>query len=141
MEEKRGRLMFRKNDPKQQQGKVIDIESGMEGDLKFSTPVNLKINSRFEGTLETKGTLTIGEKADIKTKAIKGEDITIFGKVEGNIVSSKRLVLIPPAKVIGNVKTPILVVNEGAVLKGDCQMPSEAEKSIDREGNKKKRKK
>lgn len=132
--------MFRKNKPKPQ-GKIIDIESGMEGDLKFSTPVNLKINSRFEGTLETKGTLTIGEKADIKTKAIKGEDITISGKVEGNIVSSKRLVLIPPAKVIGNVKTPILVVNEGAVLKGNCQMPIEAEKSTDREGNKKKRKK
>lgn len=128
--------MFRKNIPKEQ-GKIIDIESAMEGDFKFSTPVNLKINCKFEGTLETKGTLIIGEKADIKAKIIKGETITIFGKIEGDIVSSKRLELSPPAKVIGNVKAPILVINEGAMLKGKCQMPIEDEKSKPKKSSKK----
>ena len=129
--------MFRKNIPKVQ-GKIIDIESAIEGDFKFSTPVNLKINSKFEGTLETKGTLIIGEKADIKVKIIKGENITIFGKIKGDIVSSKRLELSPPAKVIGSVKAPVLVINEGAMLKGKCQMPIEDEKSEPKKHSKKK---
>ena len=130
--------MFKKKKPKKE-GRIIDIESGMEGDLKFNTPVNLRINSRFEGTLETKGILTIGEKADIKTKSIKGEDIAVSGKVEGNILSSKRLELFASAKVIGNIKAPILVVSEGAILKGNCQVPSEDEKSHAKESPKKKK--
>jgi len=135
--------MFKKNMPKEE-GKIIDIESGMKGNLKFNSSVNLKINSKFEGTLETKGILIIGEKADVKTKMIKGEDITIFGKVEGDVESSGRLMLGPPAKVIGNIKAPILVINEGAILRGNCQMPIEraieCEKSEFKESTKKKKK-
>ena len=130
--------MFKKKKPKKE-GKIINIESGMEGDLKFSTPVNLRINSRFEGTLETKGTLVIGEKADIKTKSIKGEDIAVSGKVEGDILSSERLELFASAKVIGNIKAPILVISEGAILKGNCQVPIEDEKSHAKESPKKKK--
>lgn len=132
--------MFKKSRIKKE-GKVIDIESGMEGNLKFSTPVNLKINSNFEGSLETKGTLIIGEKADIKAKIIKGEEMTISGKVQGDITSSKRLELTPTAKIIGNIKTPVLVVNEGAILKGKCEVPIEAEKSESKETPKSKKKK
>ena len=105
--------------------KVLDIEARMEGNLKFNTPTNLRINGNFVGELETKGTLTIGEKADVKAKIIKGENIIIAGKVSGNIISTKCLTLSSSAKVIGDIKAPLLVVNEGAILKGKCQMPIE----------------
>ena len=121
--------MFKRKDKpnieEKAQEKVIDIEARMEGNLKFNTPTNLRINGKFEGELETKGTLTIGEKADVKAKVIKGENIIISGKVSGNIVSSKRLKLSASAKVEGDIKTPILIINEGASLKGKCQMPIE----------------
>lgn len=133
--------MFKKGNKPKTEGKVIDIEAGVEGNLKFSTPVNLRISGKFDGELETKGTLTIGEKADVKAKIIKGEDITIAGKVRGDIVSSRRLELSSPAKVIGNVKAPILVIAEGAMLKGKCQMPIEEEKGEFKESSKKKQKK
>lgn len=133
--------MFKKNYRTKTKEKVIDIEAGMEGDLKFSTPVNLKISGKFEGTLDTKDTLAIGEKADVKVKIIRGENITIAGKARGEIVSSKRLELIPPAKVTGNVKAPILVINEGAMLKGKCQMPIEGEKDELKESPKRKKRK
>ena len=119
--------MFKKNKT-EEQNKTIEIEAGMEGNIKFSTPVNLKINSRFKGTLETKGTLIIGDKADIKAKYIKGEDIAIFGRVEGDVICSGRLTLSPPAKVIGNVQAPFLIIAEGALLKGNCEMPIKPEK-------------
>ncbi|NQU78745.1 polymer-forming cytoskeletal protein, partial [Candidatus Woesearchaeota archaeon] len=48
--------------------------------------------------------------------------------VKGNIVSSTRLELSATAKVTGNIKAPILIVNEGATLKGKCQVPAEDEK-------------
>lgn len=105
------------------EGKVIDIETGIEGNVKFSGPINLRINGKFEGELETKGILIIGENADVKAKIVKGDNITIAGRVKGDIICSTRLELSASAKVIGNVETPILVIAEGAQLKGDCQMP------------------
>ena len=75
--------MFKKND-KPKTDEVINIEAGMEGNLKFNNPINLRISGRFEGELETKGILTIGEKADVKAKIIKGDDIKIEGRVKGD---------------------------------------------------------
>jgi len=126
-----------KDDSRETEEKTIDIEAGMEGNIKFSSPINLRISGKFEGELDTRGVLIIGEKADVHATVIKGENITIAGKVRGDIVSSKRLELSSSAKVIGNIKTPLLIVNQGALLKGDCQMPVEEEKSEIKESLKK----
>ena len=45
---------------KENQGdKTVEIDAQMQGSLTFSDPVNLKINGQFQGSLDTKGTLTI----------------------------------------------------------------------------------
>ncbi len=127
--------MFKKNDSAQTDDKVINIEAGMQGNLKFTGPVNLRLNGDFEGDLEAKGILIIGEKADVKAKTVKGDTITIAGRVKGDIISTKRLELSASARVVGNVETPILVIAEGALLKGNCQMP--VDETV-KEGSKKK---
>jgi len=124
-----GESMFKKNDLPQTEDKTINIEAGMQGNLKFTGPVNLRLNGDFEGDLEARGVLIIGEKANVKAKTVKGDSITISGRVEGDIICSKRLELTASARVIGNVETPILVMAEGALLRGDCQMPVEAAES------------
>ena len=120
--------MFKKSNKPIGEGEIINIEAGIEGNVKFSGPVNLRLNGKFEGELETRGTLIIGEKADVKAKILKGDTITIAGRVKGDIISSKRLELAATARVIGNIETPLLLINEGAMLKGDCQMPVEEER-------------
>lgn len=131
--------MFKKNSWLKTSEEIINIETGMEGNVKFSGPVNLRISGKFEGELESKGLLIISEKADVKAKIIKGEEIRISGRVTGDIVSTKRLELSAPAKVIGNIKAPILVINEGAILKGGCQMPLKDDEIESKESSKKKK--
>lgn len=121
--------MFKKNGSLQTEDKTINIEAGMQGNLKFTGPVNLRINGNFEGELEAKGNLIIGENADVKAKIVKGDSITVSGRVEGNVICTKRLELSASARVIGNVEAPVLVIAEGALLKGDCQMPIETAES------------
>ena len=121
-------MFKKKSESRPKEDTFVDIKAGVEGNVKFSSPVNLRISGKFKGNLETMGILIIGEKAEVESKAIKGEDITIAGKVKGNIVSSIRLELSATAKVTGNIKAPILIVNEGATLKGKCQVPAEDEK-------------
>ena len=106
------------------QSKVLEVDASMAGSLTFKDPVNLQINGRFEGSLETKGTLLIGERAHVKA-TITGESVVVRGSVEGPITASQRLELQGGACVIGKVITPILVVQEGAVLHGQCDMRGE----------------
>ena len=101
--------------------KVLDVDASMQGSLVFKDPVNLRINGKFDGTLNTRGNLTIGENAAIKASII-GENVIVAGEVTGDISAKTSLKIIPPARVIGNVETPTLNIVEGAVLQGNCQM-------------------
>ena len=82
--------------------KVLDVDATMQGTLTFRDPVNLRINGSFEGSLDTKGSLTIGQNAVVKA-GIKGESIVVAGRVYGDIIAEKELKLIPPARVTGSV--------------------------------------
>lgn len=103
--------------------KILDVDASMQGSLIFRDPVNLKINGRFEGTLNTKGNLMIGEHAVVNAD-ITGDSIVIAGKTSGNVHALKELKLIAPACVVGDVRTPLLSVAEGAILEGTCRMLS-----------------
>ncbi len=101
--------------------KVLEVDASMQGSLSFKDPVNLKINGKFEGTLDTRGSLTIGENA-IVNATIRGDSIRIAGKVTGNITAQKEIRMVPPAEVIGDIRTPILEIQEGAIFQGRSQM-------------------
>lgn len=101
--------------------KILDVDARMQGTIIFKDPVNLRINGSFEGKLETCGSLTIGENANVRAD-IQGDRIVIAGKVTGNLVAAESISLIPPAVVQGNVRTPLLSIAEGAVLDGQLNM-------------------
>ena len=101
--------------------KVIEINAQMEGTLTFSDPVNLKIYGRYTGKLDTRGTLTIGQTAQVEAN-ILGENVIIAGKVKGNVTAKKMLVLMPTAVLHGDISTPKLNIVEGAIFQGRCHM-------------------
>ncbi len=106
---------------KETEEKMITVDSAMQGSLSFKEPVHLCVNGRFEGTLEVRGVLEIGEKA-IVDATINGDDILVSGKVKGEIVATRRIMLNDGAVVEGNIKTPTLSVMEGALFQGRCSM-------------------
>ncbi|MFA5060268.1 MAG: polymer-forming cytoskeletal protein [Candidatus Omnitrophota bacterium] len=108
-------------DRKDQGERIVEISAKMQGTLSFKDSVNLKITGRFEGTLETRGTLTIGETASVEAH-ITGENIVVAGKIKGDVTAKKMLVLMPTAVLNGNIATPKLNIVEGAIFHGKCQM-------------------
>ena len=106
---------------KETEEKMITVDSSMQGSLSFKDPVHLCINGKFEGTLEVKGMLEIGESAIVEA-TIAGDDIIVFGKVKGEVAASKRITLKSTAIVEGNLKTPLLAIAEGAIFQGKCSM-------------------
>ena len=116
----------KKQDANQQNdGKIMDVSASMKGTLRFDDPVNLRINGEFEGTLDTKGTLVVGSKANIKAN-ITVESISVAGVVDGDIKAFSGLTLDATARLTGDVETPRLSIAEGAVLNGRVQMKSGA---------------
>lgn len=105
----------------QSDNKMMDVSASMKGTLRFDDPVNLRINGEFEGTLDTKGTLVVGNKANIKAN-ITGEIISVAGTVDGDIRAFSSLTLDATARLTGDVETPKLSIAEGAVLNGRVQM-------------------
>jgi excisionase family DNA binding protein len=118
-------MMLGKN-RKREAEKVLDVDTSMQGTLIFKDSVNLRINGTFEGVLNTKGSLAIGEQAVVNAD-ITGESIVIAGKVSGNITALKDLKLIAPARVIGDIRTPSLSIAEGAIFDGTSRMLSKAD--------------
>jgi len=101
--------------------KIIEINAQMEGTLTFTDPVNLKIHGRYTGKLDTRGTLTIGSTSGVEANII-GENVIVAGKVKGNIIAKKMLVLMPSAVLHGDISTPKLNIVEGAIFQGRCHM-------------------
>ena len=99
----------------------IEVDASMTGTLAFKDPVNLQINGQFEGTLDTKGNLAIGQTAQVKA-TIHGEAITIAGTVTGSVVATSRVELLASARVTGKIACPRVVMHEGAVLHGTLEM-------------------
>lgn len=101
--------------------KILDVDASMQGTISFKDPVNLRINGSFEGKLDVRGNLTIGENARIKAN-INGDRIIVAGKVTGDIHATQSISVIAPAVIQGNLATPRLSVTEGAVLDGQLTM-------------------
>ena len=94
-------------------------DSRVTGQLSFQGAA--RIDGSVDGEIQCQGTLTIGEGADIRAK-VSGRVVILRGKVEGNVTAKERLELIAPARLIGNVDTPRLLVTEGVVFDGNCAM-------------------
>lgn len=79
------------------------------------------IDGTVEGTIELPDSdLTIGPNGNVKAN-IKARKITVFGRVTGKMFPSERIEILKTATVRGTVKTPRIVVEEGAVIHGKIE--------------------
>jgi len=101
--------------------KAIDVTASMQGTISFSDPVNLRIQGSFEGKLQAKGQLTVGEKAHVKAD-IEADRVTIAGKVEGKVMAREFLQVTSTGQCIGEITTSRLIVEEGGILQGKCRV-------------------
>jgi len=106
---------------RKEEEKVLDVTATMQGNMTFSDPVNLRISGKFEGNLSTRGKLTVGKNAEVIAD-ISGEDVTISGIVKGKIRAMEVLRFTSTAQVVGDIQTPKLSVEEGAIFRGKCKM-------------------
>ncbi len=94
-------------------------ELSLSGKLVFQGAV--RIDGKYEGEIEAKGTLIVGVDAVVQAK-IKVDKAIIMGEVRGTIDAREKVEIEGQGKVTGDIKTPKLVINEGALFEGSCIM-------------------
>ena len=79
---------------------------------------DLFVAGRFEGTIITAGALHIYPQGVVKGK-VKAKDLTVAGKIQGEIEVTNRLRVKNSANLEANINTRFLDWEEGAVLEGE----------------------
>jgi cytoskeletal protein CcmA (bactofilin family) len=104
------------------------LGKGTEFDGKLMFSGSVRIDGDFKGEiLGDGGTLVVGEGAKIEANIVV-DNLVVNGYVRGSIETKEKIEVYSTGKLLGNVKTSIFVIQEGAVFEGDCKMGSEPEK-------------
>jgi len=96
---------------------TIGENSFFEG--RFAVNGNLRIDGKFEGKTLNVDQLEIGPKAKVRTE-IYSSSVIVKGIVIGNINASRRILLLSTARVLGDIRTPELIIQDGVILEGKC---------------------
>ena len=91
----------------------------VEGDIQ--TTRDIRIDGTLVGTVRTNGRLILGPSSRVTGK-IKSPNIDVFGRMEGEVVSTGTVVLRAKSQVKGTITTETLVVEAGAIFNGESNM-------------------
>lgn len=102
---------------------IIGKDSTITGTIDVKGP--LRIDGKIKGQVISSDTVTVGAGGEVEAE-LNCRVATISGKVDGNIIASEKVELQAKAEITGDLKTKSLVIEQGAIFCGSCNMkPSE----------------
>lgn len=90
-----------------------------EGKLSFQGTV--RVDGSFKGEINSDGVLITGKDSKIEGLLNIGE-LSLFGNFVGDVHAKRRVVIYKGGVLSGNIYSPVLVLEEGAVLDGSVYM-------------------
>jgi cytoskeletal protein CcmA (bactofilin family) len=102
-----------------QSGAFLSQGVSIKGSVKFLNV--MFIDGKVKGTIDSTGTLTIGQHARIRGD-IRTKSVGVGGTVEGNIFATERCELQPGCTLRGDIQATWLVVNENATFLGNAKV-------------------
>lgn len=83
---------------------------------------DLYVDGDVEGTIELiQHKLTIGPNGKVHS-AIKAREVVVLGSIQGNVDASERIEIRKDAKLVGDIKTARIVIEDGAYFKGSIDI-------------------
>jgi len=103
---------------------TLGPETVFRGTLKFQH--SLRILGRCEGRIESPGALIIGRGAEVLAE-IKVGSLVLAGTVKGNVEALSQTEISSTGKLIGNLRTAQLRIEDGTVFEGKVEMLKSAD--------------
>jgi cytoskeletal protein CcmA (bactofilin family) len=111
----------RQSKPSRAREYTSHVNEGTEIDGKVTFTGTVLLNGRVRGEIVSNDTLVVGEKGVINA-TIRSGVVEVSGEVVGNITATERIELHPSCRVYGDIEAPVVTIDEGALLEGQCRM-------------------
>jgi cytoskeletal protein CcmA (bactofilin family) len=111
-------MKFRKDAPHEIQsllGEGVEIT----GEISFTH--GLRVDGIVRGKVRSEGSLVIGAKGKVEAEVII-QRISINGEFRGAIYAIDRVEIHKDGRVYGELYTPCLIIEAGAIFEGKCNM-------------------
>lgn len=95
---------------------IIGFGTVFSGDLDLSGL--LKIDGDFSGSIKAEGKVLIGHTGRAKC-SIFAKTVVVGGVVKGDIYAEDRVVVLSTGMVLGNIRSPRFVMEEGVLFSGE----------------------
>ena len=105
------------------------INEGTEIEGKITFTGTVLLNGRVRGEILSNDTLVVGEKGVINA-SIRAGIVELSGEVIGNVTATERIELHANCRVYGDIEAPVVIIDEGALLEGQCRMTKGRPKDI-----------
>lgn len=102
---------------------VVGVEAYFQGAMTVRG--SLRIDGEIEGNVLEAQTVVVGPKGRVRGD-ISAEHVIVAGSVSGEVVASGQLELKAGGRIHGNIQTPKLTIDDGAVFEGRCVMTDHA---------------
>lgn len=111
--------MLGSKDKQVQISTLIGRGSELAGD--FSVEGSARIDGKVSGNVTVAGTLIVGATGSISGN-VSAKAVVIGGEVLGDVTAPDKAELTATAKVLGDIATGIIVIDENAIFQGKCDM-------------------
>lgn len=113
--------MFTKEGEKSVNGVNTTIGAGttLTGDIKVEG--SIRVDGEYTGKCDATDTLIIGETGKVEGDATVSNAV-IGGRMYGNVFASGKIELQRGSQLLGDIETRGLVIEDGVVFQGNCQM-------------------
>lgn len=100
----------------------LDSGSNVTGELRFQT--SFRVDGKFNGTVISDGELIVGQGGEVDGDLRVGQ-IVVSGTVRGAIRAARRIHLSSTGKLLADIDTPSLIIEDGGFFEGRCSMDRE----------------
>jgi cytoskeletal protein CcmA (bactofilin family) len=105
--------------PRDEINAFLGVGTSYEGKLQFQGSV--RIDGNFLGQIDSDGTLVVGQDAKVNGQ-VSVVSLILSGFIQGDIVAATKVIMHKTARLQGSLRTPCLVMEEGALLDGKLTM-------------------
>jgi cytoskeletal protein CcmA (bactofilin family) len=86
------------------------------------TKEDLYVDGEVEGTVEAmEHKLTIGPNGQVKA-TVRAREVVVLGSITGNVEATDKLEIRKDAKLVGDIKTARIIIEDGAYFKGSIDI-------------------
>ena len=114
-------MPFKTPEPESTRGQA-SIGKAVKINGQIYSKEDLYVDGDVEGTIELQEhRLTIGPNGKVHS-SVKAREVVILGNVQGNVDASDKLEIRKDARLVGDIKTARIIIEDGAYFKGSIDI-------------------